>query len=453
MKKIGIFLFIILLIGLLLYPVTQTKEEEKTGIEIEETQLNGLVLKTSENKITIQDENNIIYTFETTPKDIAVGDSITLKYEGTLNKNQEYQTIEITSLKKQEEPLKLNPNDMFGSYYDVAEEKLATMNLSEKIAQLLLVRYPDTKEQEITKQYQFGGYVFFAKDFKGKNKEQVQTMIQNLQNVSKIPLLTAVDEEGGTVVRISSNPLLRKEKFSSSQELYQEGGFARIKEDTIEKSKLLQELGINLNLAPVVDVTRNPSDYMHKRSFGQNTELTNIYAETVISSSKGLGVSYTLKHFPGYGNNTDTHDEVSIDSRSKESILEKDLPPFNSGIKKGAEAVLVSHNLVSAIDKENVASLSPSIHNLLRNELSFSGIIITDDLAMGAVENTEASCVNAILAGNDLLIVTDYQTCFNAINAAVQNNQIPESYIDKLTTRVIAWKYFKGLLAEQKGIQ
>jgi len=150
MKKIGIFLFIILLIGLLLYPVTQTKEEEKTGVEIEETQLNGLVLKTSENKITIQDENNIIYTFETTPKDIAVGDSITLKYEGTLNKNQEYQTIEITSLKKQEEPLKLNPNDMFGSYYDVAEEKLATMNLSEKIAQLLLVRYPDTKEQEIT---------------------------------------------------------------------------------------------------------------------------------------------------------------------------------------------------------------------------------------------------------------------------------------------------------------
>ena len=85
MKKIGIFLFIILLIGLLLYPVTQTKEEEKNGVEIEETQLNGLVLKTSENKITIQDENNIIYTFETTPKDITVGDSITLKYKGTLN--------------------------------------------------------------------------------------------------------------------------------------------------------------------------------------------------------------------------------------------------------------------------------------------------------------------------------------------------------------------------------
>ena len=446
MKKIGIFLFIILLIGLLLYPVTQTKEEEKTGVEIEETQLNGLVLKTSENKITIQDENNIIYTFETTPKDIAVGDSITLKYEGTLNKNQEYQTIEITSLKKQEEPLKLNPNDMFGSYYDVAEEKLATMNLSEKIAQLLLVRYPDTKEQEITKQYQFGGYVFFAKDFKGKNKEQVQTMIQNLQNVSKIPLLTAVDEEGGTVVRISSNPLLRKEKFASSQELYQEGGFERIKEDTIEKSKLLKELGINLNLAPVVDVSENPDDYMYKRSFGQNTELTSTYAETVINSSKGLGVSYTLKHFPGYGNNTDTHNDVSIDDRSLNSILEKDLPPFASGIEAGSEAVLVSHNLVSAIDEENIASLSPSIHNLLRNELSFSGIVITDDLAMGAVENTETSCVNAILAGNDLLIVTDYKTCFNAINVAVQKSQISESLIDKLVTRVIAWKFYKGLL-------
>ena len=185
---------------------------------------------------------------------------------------------------------------------------------------------------------------------------------------------------------------------------------------------------------------------MYKRSFGQNTELTSTYAETVINSSKGLGVSYTLKHFPGYGNNTDTHNDVSIDDRSLNSILEKDLPPFASGIEAGSEAVLVSHNLVSAIDEENIASLSPSIHNLLRNELSFSGIVITDDLAMGAVENTETSCVNAILAGNDLLIVTDYKTCFNAINVAVQKSQISESLIDNLVTRVIALKFYKGLL-------
>lgn len=442
MKKIGIVLFIIVIIAILTYPVIETKKE---FLE-EKNTLNGTVLKISENTMTLQDENNIIYTIETENENLAVGDTVTLEYDGTLNKNQENQTIQITSLTKQDESLKLNKNDMFGSYYDVAQEKLATMSLEEKIAQLLLVRYPDTSVSEIIEQYQFGGYVFFAKDFKNKTKEEVQTMIQNLQNVSRIPLLTAVDEEGGTVTRISSNPLLRKEKFASSQELYQEGGFERIKEDTIEKSKLLKELGINLNLAPVVDVSENPDDYMYKRSFGQNTELTSTYAETVINSSKGLGVSYTLKHFPGYGNNTDTHNDVSIDDRSLNSILEKDLPPFVSGIEAGSEAVLVSHNLVSAIDEENIASLSPSIHNLLRNELSFSGIVITDDLAMGAVENTETSCVNAILAGNDLLIVTDYKTCFNAINVAVQSNKIPEELIDKLATRVLAWKYSKGLL-------
>lgn len=446
MKKIGILIFIIVLIVIGLYPVIQTRKEEGVTLEAPQNQLNGMILKVSENTVTIRDENNIIYTINTTEDNLNAGEHIIIEYEGTLNKNQEKQTIQITSLQKTEKEHFSTENNFFGNNYNLAQEKLKTMTLEEKIASLLLVRYPDQNSTEIQTQYQFGGYVFFAKDFKNKTKEEVKTMINNLEEVSKIPLLTAVDEEGGTVVRISSNPLLRKEKFASSQELYQEGGFERIKEDTIEKSKLLKELGINLNLAPVVDVTRNPSDYMYQRSFGQNTELTSTYASTVITASQGLGVSYTLKHFPGYGNNTDTHNEVSVDNRSKESILEKDLPPFAAGIEAGATSVLVSHNLVSAIDEENIASLSPSIHNLLRNELSFSGIVITDDLAMGAVENTETSCVNAILAGNDLLIVTDYKTCYNGVNVAVQKSQIPEELIDKLATRVLAWKYSKGLL-------
>ena len=446
MKKIGILIFIIVLIVIGLYPVIQTRKEEGVTLEAPQNQLNGMILKVSENTVTIRDENNIIYTINTTEDNLNVGEHIIIEYEGTLNKNQEKQTIQITSLQKTGKEHSSTENNFFGNNYNLAQEKLKTMTLEEKIASLLLVRYPDQNSTEIQTQYQFGGYVFFAKDFKNKTKEEVKTMINNLEEVSKIPLLTAVDEEGGTVTRISSNPLLRKEKFASSQELYQEGGFERIKEDTIEKSKLLKELGINLNLAPVVDVTRNPSDYMYQRSFGQNTELTSTYASTVITASQGLGVSYTLKHFPGYGNNTDTHNEVSVDNRSKESILEKDLPPFAAGIEAGATSVLVSHNLVSAIDEENIASLSPSIHNLLRNELSFSGIVITDDLAMGAVENTETSCVNAILAGNDLLIVTDYKTCYNGVNVAVQKSQIPEELIDKLATRVLAWKYSKGLL-------
>ena len=123
-------------------------------------------------------------------------------------------------------------------------------------------------------------------------------MINNVQNISKIPLITAVDEEGGSVVRISSNNNLTPNKFKSPQTLYKEGGFDLIRQDTIKKSNLLYELGINLNLAPVVDITTNNTDYMYKRTLGENKELTANYAKEVINASKETKVSYCLKHFP-----------------------------------------------------------------------------------------------------------------------------------------------------------
>ena len=135
--------------------------------------------------------------------------------------------------------------------------------------------------------------------------------------------------------------------------MYLSGSFEKIRQDTINKSLLLSELGLNLNLAPVVDVSTNSGDYMYKRTLGENTELTSTYAKTVISASKGLGVSYTLKHFPGYGNNNDTHTGQVIDNRTYADIEKNDLPPFEAGINEGAEAVLVSHNTVTNIDSSN----------------------------------------------------------------------------------------------------
>ena len=273
-------------------------------------------------------------------------------------------------------------------------------------------------------------------------------MINNLQKNANIPLLTAVDEEGGTVVRVSSNPLLANAKFRSPQELYNTGGLNLIKEDTIQKSKLLNDLGLNVNLAPVVDVSTNASDYMYSRSLGQNTSITSDYAKSVIEASQGGGVSYTLKHFPGYGNNSDTHNSGSVDNRSFDDILKNDLPPFKSGIEAGAEAVLVSHNTVTNIDSDNPASLSTSVHNLLRNELGFTGVIITDDLAMGAVSNIDNNVVKAILAGNDLIITTDYQSGIASVKNAVNDGTISENLIDKLAFKILAWKYYKGLMFE-----
>ena len=205
-------------------------------------------------------------------------------------------------------------------------------------------------------------------------------------------------------------------------------------------------MGIYLNLAPVVDVSTEPGDYMYERTLGENTELTSVYAKTVIEASKKGKVSYTLKHFPGYGNNTDTHTGIVVDSRVYQEIVEYDLPPFKAGIDVEAEAVLVSHNVVTSIDKDNPASLSKEVHRLLREELGFTGVIITDDLAMGAVKNEEEAVIKAVTAGNDLIIVTDYAKSIQTVKKAVEDGKLSESQINELAFRVLAWKYYKEML-------
>ena len=339
---------------------------------------------------------------------------------------------------------------MFKNFYTLANNKLKTLTIDEKIGQLFLVRYPESNQISLTKKYNFAGYVFYEKDFKDKNKNDVIDMMNDLQEASKIPLLTAVDEEGGTVVRISSNPNLVDNRFKSPSVLYNEGGFDLIKQDTIYKSSILNSLGINLNLAPVVDVATDPNSYMYDRTLQKDTNLTSDYAKTVISASKNGKVSYVLKHFPGYGNNGDTHNGTSTDTRSYDDIYDNDLPPFKAGIEAHAEAILISHNVVTGIDDVNPASLSTSVHNLLRNDLGFTGIIITDDLGMGAVSSINNNVVKAILAGNDLIIVSDYEDAINQVKSAINNGGISEEFINKLDGRVLAWKYYKGLIYENQ---
>lgn len=420
-------------------------------------EINAKVLSVEDSSLTIQDSNNVIYTFNVEDVDANVGENIVLKYTGILDKNTQVQDVVVvdyttsTAINDDSDiPNDWQDNGIFSTYYTLAYNKLKTLSIDEKIGQLFLVRYPDNNAQELLKKYNFAGYVFFEKDFRNKSEVEVQTMMKELQKAATISILTATDEEGGSVVRVSSNPDLVSSKFKSSQDLYATGGFGLIKEDTINKSKVLKNLGINLNLAPVVDVSTNPNDYMYNRSLGQNTTLTSTYAETVINASKNTGVSYTLKHFPGYGNNKDTHTGSSTDSRSYDDIINNDIPPFESGIKAGAEAVLVSHNIVTSIDNNNPASLSPSVHNLLRNNLGFTGIIITDDLDMVAVSSIDNVTAKAVLAGNDLIITTDYEESINSVKNAIKNGTISEEYIDKLAFRVISWKYYKGLMFENQ---
>ncbi len=415
--------------------------------------LDATVLQVGKEKITIKDKDNTIYTFHIDTDSIKVGDTIFLEYTGILDKDKQQQNINVINYETKTTTTTTSKDlkdGIFKNFYQQATAKLKTLTLEEKIGQIFLVRYNETNDIADLKKYNFGGYVFFEKDFKDKTEQDVKNKMKTLQKNSKIPLLTAVDEEGGKVVRISSNDKLVKEKFKSSKELYDLGGFSKIKEDTIEKSRILYNLGLNLNLAPVVDVSTNPSDYMYERSFGKDTSLTSTYAKTVIEGSIGTGVSYTLKHFPGYGNNQDTHTSTQTDNRSYDDILQNDIPPFESGIKSGAEAVLVSHNIVTSIDPAEPASLSKEVHNLLRDTLDFTGIIITDDLDMGAINDLSEATIKAIKAGNDLIITTDYETSIKAVQNALNNQTLKEEEIDKLATQILAWKYYKGLLYDNE---
>lgn len=317
------------------------------------------------------------------------------------------------------------------------------MSLEEKVGQMFMVRCP--KEEATTKvsKYHLGGYILFSRDFENKTKDKVISNISSYQNASTIPLLIGVDEEGGTVNRISKYKEFREKPFSSAQELYKEGGYSKIYSDTIEKSKFLKSLGINVNFAPVADVSVNPNDYIYKRSFGSDANATSEYVETVVSAMKQERIASVLKHFPGYGNNIDTHSGISIDNRSYDTFKNSDFLHFISGIDSGADIVLVSHNIITSIDAENPASLSKNVHDILRNDLNFSGVIITDDLYMDAIKNyteNEDAAVKAILAGNDLLCTTDFENQIPAVIAAVKEGIIKEEQINSSVYRILKLK-------------
>ncbi len=331
-----------------------------------------------------------------------------------------------------------------------AKEYTEKLTLEQQTAQLFFARCPDTDAAAQAAEYSPGGYILFGRDFDGRTREEVQSDIASYQAAAAVPMLIGADEEGGTVVRVSANPSLRDTRFSSPQKLYAEGGLDRIRSDTEEKDALLLSLGINVNLAPVCDISTDPSSFIYPRTLGQDAETTSEYIRTVVEQMKTDGIGMVLKHFPGYGGSADTHTGQAVDSRPLSDFEKNDLLPFEAGIDAGAQAVLVSHNIVTCLDADYPASLSPAVHALLRDRLGFDGVIMTDDLAMQAVTDftgDENAAVLAVKAGNDLLISSDFVTQYNAVLAAVKNGTLRESDIEQAAQRVILWKIQLGLIA------
>ena len=333
---------------------------------------------------------------------------------------------------------------------DQAQVILDKMSLEEKIGQMFLIRYSDdqTVLSDIA-QYNPGGILLFAKDFENHTKESIKAQLDTCQQASGTPLIIGVDEEGGVVTRISRFTNFRSERFKSPQDLYAEGGFERIASDTDEKCALLKSIGINVNLAPVADVSEDPSSFIYDRTIGQNAEITSEYVRTVVGRMKANGMGSALKHFPGYGDNGDTHTDIITDTRPLGAFVSGDLLPFQAGIDEGTDIVLVSHNIVSCMDPDYPASLSPTVHALLRNTIGFDGVIMTDDLVMSAItEYTDgkSAAVQAVMAGNDLLCCSDYAVQVPAVIEAVKSGVISEERINESAKRIIQMKLDLGII-------
>ena len=335
------------------------------------------------------------------------------------------------------------------------EDLLGSLTLEEKVGQLFFVRVPEIEAVSDVSAYHLGGYILFGRDTKDQTAGSLTQTIQGWQDAAAadtgIPMLIGVDEEGGTVVRVSSNPNLRASKFASPQRVWAAGGMEAVLADTQEKDQLLSSLGFNVNLAPVADVSTDGSDFIHDRAFGQDAAATADYVAQVTAQMSADNMGSVLKHFPGYGNNADTHTGIALDERPMEAFETSDLLPFAAGTEAGGgrTAVLVSHNIVRCMDPDLPASLSPAVHQILREELGFDGVAMTDDLAMDAVAAYSADgavAVMALEAGNDLIITTDYRTQIPKVIEAVESGALSGDVIDAACRRVLTWKQDLDLL-------
>ena len=328
---------------------------------------------------------------------------------------------------------------------------LDAMTLEEKVGQLFLARCPGTDAVKDIEDYHLGGYILFGVDFDDKTPEEVTDTITAYQKASKIPLLIAVDEEGGIVCRVSSHSQFRDSRFPSPRQLYEQGGLELILQTEQEKCALLKALGINVNAAPVCDITTDPEAFMYSRSLGQSPGETGRFVAGVVDVMHENRFGGVLKHFPGYGNNTDTHTGIATDSRTLEELESVDLVPFAAGITAGCDAIMVSHTFVNCLDTENPASLSPAVHDYLRTEMGFEGVIVTDDLVMQAITDLYGageSAVLAVLSGNDLLCSTEYKVQYEAVLDAVKTGRISQAQLEQSVRRVLQWKYDLGLIPD-----
>lgn len=334
------------------------------------------------------------------------------------------------------------------------DEILSGMSVTEKIGQMIIVGMPgtvfDDDSRYVLRQFHYGGIILFDRNL--ESGEQTKDLVRNIQSEAgeKLPLFIAIDEEGGLVVRgdsfIPAPPAAEIVGQESTE--FAEGLAVSVADD-------LMSLGINVNFAPVADLGASG-----RRSYSTDPYEVLKFVKSVGNGYRSAGLIYTLKHFPGIGRGiVDSHEEISSIEASESELRKTDILPFREMINdtdKGEDLdymVMVGHLKYPAFDEENPASLSRYIiTDLLRYDLGYQGIIITDDLEMGAVANhlifREAG-LKAVQAGADIVLVChEYahaEDVYMGIYNVLQDGRISEERINESVRRIIKAKLTHGL--------
>jgi beta-N-acetylhexosaminidase len=342
---------------------------------------------------------------------------------------------------------------------------LQSMTLEEKLCQMLFVT-PEaltgytrvTQSGETTKsaleEWPVGGIIYFSSNL--VSVDQTTEMLTNIQSFSKEltgrGLFLGVDEEGGSVARVADS--LGTTSFDDMSVYGAAGDTEAVYNIGATQASELTALGFNVNFSPVADVLTNEENtVVQDRSFGSDPDLVSSMVTEVVKGLTDGGMLCAPKHFPGHGSTGgDTHNGYASSDRTLTDLENCDLRPFEAAIEAGAPMIMVGHMTMTEIDPDNPASLSSTIvTGILRDQLGYDGIIITDALNMSAItdkySNAEAA-VKAVSAGCDMLLcVSNVSSVVSALTQAVENGTISESTIDESVTRILIAKYRYGIIS------
>ena len=346
-----------------------------------------------------------------------------------------------------------------------AQALLDTMTDEEKLWQLFFVT-PEaitnvntaTVAGEATKkalaQYPVGGIVYFAKNL--EDREQTVALLENTQSYAKIPLFLGVDEEGGTVSRVGSNPDMGVPSVGDMRSLGKSRDPAAVYAAGQDIGGGLHALGFNLDFAPVADVAQGADSVIGSRSFGSDAELCASLAGVIVKSLRAEGIVSCLKHFPGYGSATvDDHNGTSVVEKTLSELEACDLVPFQTIIASEGSVpfVMVSHlSYPNVTGSDTPADLSSSIvTDILRDKLEYQNVIITDSHSMASITDHYSAgeaAVKALAAGCDMILMpSDLQAAFDAVKAAVADGTLSQARIDESVLRILTVKTEYGIIS------